>query len=270
MKAEVKIKRNISECFSYLLNLEFFLGSNRVSVKNRIIRSPNHMQNFYSLVFFLCATFSQIYYQIYYFEHFYNMDGAIYTTYAIGQVTPYISYVTCLLVARFTKQRENIEIFTKLQQIDEILSLEHDQYFTKFQARLQNILATLVVVIFPICSIIYAFQVVDKPLYTIFLSPAYLTVYVDLILFAGFLYYICVRLSILIKLLKNLIRRFGDEHIEVTPFLIRLGFSLIYPNIDRIGEQSTLEPDKWAQCAADILKAYQMINHIFCFQVRFY
>lgn len=263
------LEKNILKCFSGLHRTQYFLGSVRTVMRGRVVELPNIRHNLYSLVFVVCAAFSEVYYQTFYYRAFYHKNKMMFYSCFIGTCFGFFSYNTCLFVSRFTNRDLNVKIYYNLQKIDRILQLTHISYFTDFQATFQNRLNAMICFFFPLGFLLHAWAILDRPMMIGFLIPSILTIYVDNLLLGALLYYIAVRLSIFNKMVENHIGIYEDENREPNSSgtLVKMIMSLVIPSYDRI--DNTLEWNRWLKCVQQTLKSYEMINEIFNYQVSF-
>lgn len=260
------IDDSLVNCFSPIHTTQVFLGSTRINIRNRLVKTPSVFEKLYTLICIVAVSFSFGYFELTYYLDFHDKDTTVFIACIIGAFVQHASYLSNMINVRFCNSKLAVKIFNKLQKIDNILPLNEIKNLKIVQYH-WNIAGLLLIIVPFLCGyIIHVFATVDYPILTVFSAMGLLSIYLELLLAGSLISYLTIRLRFLNKIIQyNLHMKHGDCKSRQTPVVVIERFIIS----SELNADNNLDLNKFVMCLKEILKLYKMINEVFSYPVGF-
>ncbi|KAG7305470.1 hypothetical protein JYU34_009540 [Plutella xylostella] len=241
-----------------------FCGSNRLDYKGNIAVPATKGQTIYTVLVCFCTFLSHLAYVINWYQMYYGNNNLLFATGVVCMLFQFITYSFTIARIRLVKQKDNLNLFSLFYRIDRSLALDSDHNINKFQYNLNFVLVLAVTILLIGGCLVNVYACIPKyPVFTVLITIAMLTNYLEIVCIGNYVYYLAIRVRILNFKIQSRVK--AMKKVSTHPpkgLLAGTGF--------KVFNETCIEHHEirnFTVCLRNILVAYSTISKIFGVQL---
>lgn len=258
-----ELDQDVIKIFKFSYNMQKIFGGRRIVIKDKSIYPIGLAQRMYTLLCGIVSTISIIYFQVYYYQKFFEINFVVYFSCAFGTLIQYFCIVINLIHISFYRNESNVQLYWMIQKIERVLHMAKSNKMIVSPLRMNLILASINLVPFIIGYGIYVCDGTDIPVLASLLGVGLISLYLESVLILTFLYYFTLRTAFFNHTLQQNICKdssvVGISRFILVKHVLKIAKKEISPSL--------IEPKEYLENFELILVTYKLFTELFSLPV---
>ncbi|XP_063380289.1 uncharacterized protein LOC134666914 [Cydia fagiglandana] len=256
--SENLLDNNFVKLISPVYTAQLILGTSCLVMSGNLVSTITLYQKIYSIIWIITVSGSFYYFVLSYYISYYDKEKTLFYTFAFGLLVQYVSYLLNIFHARFLKSKESVGVFLKIQKVDRFLENKNLNVVDPGYY-LNRVWLGYIITNFGSGFSIFVYSQIDKPLYTVPMGCAILSLYLEIVLTGSCIYYLAQRLQHLNTIIeKNIVNK--KQNIDIRKIDV--------PGFTNVGEAHKIIGLKdLTKILTSILKLFHESSNLFTFEI---